>query len=100
MSRRFLARALGLLSVAALAGHADAQDSSNRKLKAYGSRVGDRDQGAEGVRTNGGRRINNRLETRIDSRLNTRLERFSDVATDEKSAYTPQVDDGTKRAKR
>ncbi len=92
---RLLALSLGLMSVGAFMGQARAQDENSRKLKAYGSRVGDRDEDADNKRSRA-RRIDNRLDTRVDSRLNTRLERFSAPPSDEKPAYTPKVDDGTK----
>lgn len=69
------------------------QDQRHEKLKSYGSRVGDRDDQAK---LNLKRRVNARLNTRIDSRLDNRLDRFVEPNTDTKSAYSPQMDDGTK----
>jgi hypothetical protein len=72
------------------------QSKSEKDLQAVGSRVGDLGQDPNNTGLTGNRRINNRINSRLDSRLNTRQERFYVASQDDRQAYTPKADDGTK----
>lgn len=92
----FVVSPFALVSAAIAPAKAQTASGSDRALKAYGSRLGDRDQDPNDIRVIETRRIESRIESRLDSRLNTRLNRFVAPSTDDKSTYTPKVDDGTK----
>ena len=89
---------LAMACAGVVAAPAAAQSSveRDRSLKAYGSRVGDRDMDANNTRVIGNRRLDSRIDLRLDSRLRTRIDRFALPTDDEKTAYTPKVEDGTK----
>lgn len=86
----------GAVATLVLPSFADAQSKERANRTAYGSRVGDRDLEPNNAGLSRDRRVGRRLDTRIESRLDTRINRFDLQPADEKGAYTPTLDDGTK----
>ena len=96
--RRFVPIAGCIAAVAGLTTlPAGAQDKSARDKRTYGIRIGGRDQDLNDAGLNVNRRVNTRIDSRIDNRLNEKLDRLVAPRGDDKSAYTPNADDGTRR---
>lgn len=83
----------GALSIVATPSVAQTGVSTKRMV--YGGRVNDRGRDLDDVAVKN-HRMNTRIDSRIDSRLSTRLDRFVSPKEDDKSSYTPKVDDRTK----
>jgi len=95
-TRRFSLAIACVLLAGGVTGLAVAQSKTDRNLKTFGSRVGDREADPASGKLIGNRRINARINSRIDSRLETRQDRFVLPDPAGQPAYAPEADDGTK----